>query len=75
MTNDPKLVQQFLSYLPDLSSREQAIIEELPDGFYVDVPYFPQEKKHWSGAAVAQMLHAFHCKKLSCNRRSQMKLV
>ena len=60
MAHDPELLQQFRSCLPSLSSEEQTCIDELVDEFYIDVPYFKQEKTHWSGAAVAQMLHAFH---------------
>ena len=60
MNHDPQLLQQFYSYLPSLTTEEQKIIEELPSEFHIDVPYFPQEQMHWSGAAVAQMLHGYH---------------
>jgi hypothetical protein len=47
--------------LPSLSPVEAELVATLPSEFYVaSVPYVEQEKEHWSGAAVAQMLSLYH---------------
>ncbi|OED39664.1 hypothetical protein AB833_14815 [Chromatiales bacterium (ex Bugula neritina AB1)] len=56
MSFDEVALTKFNSILPKLSEEENAIISELPDEYYIDVEYITQEQKHWSGAAVAQML-------------------
>lgn len=52
--------QKFLSYLPSLTADEQSIIDKLPTEYHLTVPYHAQEQQHYSGAAVAQMIHEFH---------------
>lgn len=47
--------------LPGLSRTEAELVASLPDQFHLaNVPYVEQEKPHWSGAAVAQMLALHH---------------
>lgn len=60
MQHDEGVLAMFRSFLPKLRPEEQSFLDALPEEYYVDVPYFAQEQLHWSGAAVAQMLRAFH---------------
>lgn len=62
MVFDQQILAQFRSYLPQLSKEEQDFVNSLPTSYKLHVPYFAQEQKHWSGAAVAKMLHAYHRK-------------
>ena len=59
MTNRTKPDAQIEPYLPRLSNEEQAILERLPTSYSIQVPFFTQEKMHWSGPACAQMYLAF----------------
>lgn len=48
---------QLARMLPQLSEEEKQFIAKLPSTYILkDVPFFLQEEKHWSGAAVVQML-------------------
>ncbi|MGH3832455.1 MAG: hypothetical protein ACRDRS_18760 [Pseudonocardiaceae bacterium] len=47
--------------LPGLSRTEAELVASLPDQFHLaNIPYVEQEKQHWSGAAIAQMLALHH---------------
>lgn len=63
LDRDPAVEQTYTNMLPDLSPEEEELLTSLPDEYTVsDVPYIKQEKKHWSGAAVVQMLMEFYGK-------------
>lgn len=59
IVDDPE--ESFVEMLPDLSDDEQRLLDDLPEEFVVeDVPHVTQEEKHWSGAAVVQMVLEYY---------------
>lgn len=55
----PEVQKQALSMLPQLSSDERAFLNNLPNKYCLEVPYFKQTEKHFCGAACVQMAQAF----------------
>lgn len=50
-------LESIQEFLPTLSDSEEEFLSTLPETYLVDdVPYEKQEEKHWSGAAVVQMV-------------------
>ena len=58
--NKKQVIDAMSKWLPKLSDEERQLLESLPGEFQLEVPYQVQEKMHWSGAAVVQMLRQFH---------------
>jgi hypothetical protein len=47
------------SMFPPMSQEEASFMSNLPEKVELEVPFVYQEEKHWSGAAVVQMLHQY----------------
>ena len=61
MTTDIGVRNRMQELLPKLDPSEQAFVDNLPPEYLLpNGPYAIQEKKHWSGAACAQMILSFH---------------
>jgi len=62
MEKFPDILKNLDSLLWKPNKDEKKFVENLPDEFYVEVPYYSAKKMHWSGPACAQMLFEYNNK-------------
>lgn len=60
MKSEKTILENLSSYLWQPNKEEEEIVNNLPEEFKIDVPYYVAEKMHWSGPACGQMFFEFH---------------